>query len=235
MLILALDTSGKSLSAALARDGELIGEATLAIGLRHSATALPLIHDLCERCGIAYPEIDAYACAIGPGSYTGIRIGVSLIKGMAYAAGKPAVGISSLEALAAGAGPAADGFVLPLVDARSGRVFCSAHRQGEAILAEGNRQQSQFASALEPHLLAVAPERRRLVLVGDGAPGYAAPEYWPGAVGVIDAGMAFRWPRAAIVARLADARLQAGGDFSPFQLDANYISLSQAERLHRPT
>lgn len=234
MLILALDTSGKSLSAALVRDGELLGETILAIGLRHSATALPLVHDLCTRCGADYPDIDAYACAIGPGSYTGIRIGVSLIKGMAYAAGRPAVGISSLDALAAGLGPAGDAFVVPLVDARSGRIFCSALRSGSAILPEGNRLQTQLAAQLEPHLMATTADRRRLILVGDGSTAFADPLLWPGAASVTDAGMAFRWPRAAVIAHLAAARLAAGGDFSAFALDASYVSPSQAERLHSP-
>lgn len=234
MLILALDTSGKSLSAALMRDGELLGEATLDIGLRHSATALPLIHDLCERCGIRYDAVDAYACAAGPGSYTGIRIGISLIKGMAYAANRPAVGVSSLDTLAAGLGPAGDAFVLPLLDARSGRLFCSVHHHGSLILPEGNRLQAQLAEQLEPHLLAMAPEQRRLILIGDGAAAYAEPSCWPGANSAMDAGPAFRWPRAAIVAVLAAERLQKGGDFSPFRLDASYISPSQAERLRTP-
>ena len=234
MLILALDTSGQSLSAALTRDGELLGEATLAIGLRHSATALPLVHDLCSRCCVDYSMVDAYACAIGPGSYTGIRIGVSLIKGMAYAAGRPAVGISSLATLCAGLGPAGDAFVLPLLDARSGRLFCSLQHNGATLLEEGNRQQPQLAALVATHLMAAASDKRRLVLLGDGAAGYADLACWPGALEVVDAGMAFRWPRAAVVARLAAERLQAGGDFSPFHLDANYVSLSQAERLHKP-
>ncbi len=233
MLILALDTSGKSLSVALNRDGELLGEATLNIGLRHSVTALPLIHDLCARCEVDYAAVDAYACAIGPGSYTGIRIGISTIKGMAYAAGRPAVGISSLEALTAGLGPVTGAVILPLLDARSGRLFSCAYQDGELILPEANRQQAELAVMLEPKLLAAAPEQRKLILLGDGAFTFADLAFWPGALQVEDAGSAFRWPRASVIARLAADRLQTGGDFSPFELTANYVSLSQAERLRR--
>ena len=233
MLILAIDTSGRSLSVALTRAGELLGETTLNIGLRHSVTALPLIHDLCARCEVEYEAIDAYACAIGPGSYTGIRIGISTIKGMAYAAKKPAVGISSLEVLAAGAGPASGAYILPMLDARGSRLFSCVYKNGRLILPEDNLQQTRLAALLEPLLLADDPEQRRLLLTGDGAAANASLAQWPGALQVEDAGYAFRWPRAAIIARLAAERLQTGGDFSPFLLAANYVSLSQAERLRR--
>lgn len=235
MLILALDTSGKSLSAALTRDGELVGESTLSIGLRHSATALPLIHDLCERCGVTYADIDAYACASGPGSYTGIRIGISLIKGMAYVESKPAVGISTLAALSEAVSLCgSDTIIVPLVDARSGRFFCSAETQGRILLPEGNRQQTELASELTPILLLRPAGSRKILLTGDGAAVHTDLLDWPGAETVADAGPAYRWPRATVVAALAQQALQAGGQFSPYRLEASYISPSQAERLRRP-
>lgn len=235
MLILALDTSGKSLSAALVRDGELIGESTLCIGLKHSATALPLIHDLCDRCGIGYPEIDLYACTVGPGSYTGIRIGISLIKGMAYAAGKPTVGVSTLKTLTA-AVPIADPetIIVPLLDARSGRYFCSASCGGQLLLPEGNRQLTELASELTGILQIRPAGFRKILLVGDGVAGHTDLSNWPGADIVRDAGPAFRWPRALKVASLALQCYSADDDFSPFRLEASYISPSQAERLRRP-
>lgn len=232
MLILALDTSGKSLSTALVRDGEIVGESLLNIGLRHSATALPLVRELCDRCGVLYPDIDAFACATGPGSYTGIRIGVSLVKGLAYAEGKPAIGISSLDALAKAVAPPDDEtVVVPMIDARSGRFFCSAVCQDRMILPEGNRLQRDLAAELAGLLADQPASGRRLLLTGDGAAAFLATGAWPGATSVADAGPAFRWPKASVIALLAQKRLQAGGDFSPFALEASYVSPSQAERL----
>jgi len=232
MLILALDTSGRSLSAALVRDDEIVGESLLNIGLRHSATALPLVRDLCDRCGVRYSDIDAFACATGPGSYTGIRIGVSLIKGLAYAEGKPAIGISSLEALAhAVVRPDDDAIIIPMIDARSGRLFCSAKCRDRAILPEGNRLQSELAFELAVILGDRPAADRRLLLTGDGAPSFLSLAAWPGAAAVLDAGPVFRWPKASTIALLAQKRLRAGGDFSPFALEASYVSPSQAERL----
>lgn len=234
MLILALDTSGKSLSAALTRDGELVGESTLCIGLKHSATALPLIHDLCVRCSVTYPDIDVYACAVGPGSYTGIRIGISLVKGMAYASGKPAIGISTLAALTT-AVPIndPDTIIVPLLDARSGRFFCSASCGGQLLLPEGNRPLTGLAAELTGILQTRPAGSRKILLVGDGASGHADLSSWPGADTVQDAGPAFRWPRAVVVAALAQQRFSADEDLSPFRLEASYISPSQAERLRR--
>ena len=234
MLILALDTSGKSLSAALTRDGEIVGESTLSIGLRHSATALPMVHDLCERCGIAYPEIDLYACTTGPGSYTGIRIGISLIKGMAYAAKKPAVGISTLAALTRAMEPFShEAIIVSMVDARSNRLFCSASGQGGILVPAGNRLQSELASELARILRDRPVGDRQLILTGDGAPAYANTTAWPEASSVRDAGPAFRWPRAMVIAELARQTYEAGGDFSPFLMEASYLSPSQAERMRQ--
>jgi tRNA threonylcarbamoyladenosine biosynthesis protein TsaB len=232
MLILALDTSGKSLSTALVRDDEIVGESLLNIGLRHSATALPLVRDLCDRCGVRYSDIDAFACATGPGSYTGIRIGISLVKGLAYAEGKPAVGVSTLDALArAVARPDDDAVVVPMIDARSGRFFCSAVHQDRTILPEGNRMQRELAAELADLIADRPASGRRLLLTGDGATAFLATEAWPGATSVADAGPAFRWPKSSVIALLAQKRLQAGGDCSPFALEATYVSPSQAERL----
>ena len=234
MLILALDTSGKSISAAVTRDGEIIGDSTFSIGLKHSSTAMPLIHDLCRRCGILYPDIDAYACAVGPGSYTGIRIGISLIKGMAYAGNRPAVGISSLAALAAAVKPFEDNrVIIPLIDAGKGRLFCSVLYQGRTLITEGNRQQADLAEQMSSILQTIQSDSRKILLTGDGAKGYSDLRLWPGASWITDAGPAFRWPRAAIIAALAEAELQTGDEFSPFLLEASYISLSQAERLRQ--
>ena len=234
MLILALDTSGKSLSVALARDEEPIAQCTLSIGLKHSATALPMIHDLCDRCGVTQNDIDAYACAIGPGSYTGIRIGVSLIKGLSYANRKPAVGVSTLAALAkAVQGTDDTSIIIPMIDARSGRFFSCAQCGPQLLVPEGNRHQLELAELLKDILSGRPTGERKLLLIGDGASGYAKTDDWPGAEAVLDAGPAFRWPSALVVALMAREKLMSGGDFSPFLLEASYLSPSQAERMRR--
>ena len=100
MLILALESSAKAASAALCRDGVLIAQSQQCSGLTHSCTLLPMAEQMLKDTNIALSDVDAIAVARGPGSFTGIRIGVSTAKGLAWGAQKPAIGVSTLEAMA---------------------------------------------------------------------------------------------------------------------------------------
>lgn len=100
MLILAIDTSGHTASAALLEDNTLRGQVSLYTLRTHSQVMLPLCRQLLENAGVALPDIDLFAVADGPGSYTGLRIGISAVKGMAFALDKPCAGISTLEGMA---------------------------------------------------------------------------------------------------------------------------------------
>lgn len=100
MKILAIDTSAAAVSAAIVDDGKILAEEYLNIGLTHSQTLLPVIDDVLKNAKISINEIDMLASSNGPGSFTGVRIGVSTVKGMGLAADVPCVGVSTLEALA---------------------------------------------------------------------------------------------------------------------------------------
>lgn len=100
MKILAIDTSAAAVSAAIVDDGKILAEEYLNIGLTHSQTLLPVIDNVLKNAKISINEIDMLASSNGPGSFTGVRIGVSTVKGMGLAADVPCVGVSTLEALA---------------------------------------------------------------------------------------------------------------------------------------
>ncbi len=100
MKVLALDSSAKSASVAIVEDGFIIGEFFINTSLTHSQTLVPMIDDLLKNTKWSLDEMDAFAVSAGPGSFTGIRIGISVIKGMAMALDKPCFGVSTLEALA---------------------------------------------------------------------------------------------------------------------------------------
>ena len=113
MLILALESSAKAASVALCRDGVLIAQSQQCSGLTHSCTLLPMAEQMLKNTDTKLADVDAIAVARGPGSFTGVRIGVSTAKGLAWGAQKPAIGVSTLEAmayhgLAAGEGAAMD-------------------------------------------------------------------------------------------------------------------------------
>jgi len=99
MMLLALDTTAAVATAALFRDGVLVAEREADAGKKHAETALPLIEALLEENGVSIDQIDQFAVDIGPGSFTGVRIGVSLINALAFASGKGVVPVDSLETL----------------------------------------------------------------------------------------------------------------------------------------
>lgn len=122
MLILGFESSAKAASVAICRDGKLISQYSQASGLTHSRTLLPMAEDMLKNAELSLKDVDALAVAHGPGSFTGIRIGVSTVKGLAWALDKPCVGVSTLEAMA-WHGLAAGGYICPVMDARRNQVY----------------------------------------------------------------------------------------------------------------
>ena len=122
MLILAFESSARAASAALLKDGKLLSQYTQCSGLTHSRTLLPMGEDMLKNAELTLNDVDLIAVAHGPGSFTGIRIGVSMVKGLAWALDKPCVGVSTLEAMA-WHGLSAGGLICPVMDARRSQVY----------------------------------------------------------------------------------------------------------------
>ena len=121
MNILALDTAGKTAAVAVMQQDILRYETASNTGLTHSETLLPMVDTALRACGLTAAQIDLYAVTIGPGSFTGLRIGLSAVKGLAFAANTPCAGVSTLAALAWGM--AGQGTVVGALDARRGQVY----------------------------------------------------------------------------------------------------------------
>ena len=122
-LIIAVESTASGASAAVTRGKELLGCTTLYAGSStHSVTLLPLLDTLLTQLSLSVGDADAFAAAVGPGSFTGVRIGVSLIKGLAFGSGKPCVAVPTLEALALGV-RGLGGILCPVLDARRGQVY----------------------------------------------------------------------------------------------------------------
>ena len=165
MLILAFESSAKSASVALVKDGELLSQYSQCSALTHSRTLLPMAEDMLKNAEVQLSEVDLIAVAHGPGSFTGIRIGVSTVKGLSWAADKPCVGVSTLEAMA-WHGLLSGGYVCPVMDARRQQVYNALFK-----IEDGKPQRITDDRPIA--LTQLADEVRALgapvLLVGDGA------------------------------------------------------------------
>jgi len=147
MILLALDTTAAVATAALFRDGTLIAEREADAGKKHAETALPLIEALLEENGVTIDQIDAFAVDIGPGSFTGVRIGVSLVNALAFAAEKPVTAIDSLLTLALSAGET-DQPVCAIIDARNGNAYAALYQAGKTLIEPCAVETKPFLSTL---------------------------------------------------------------------------------------
>lgn len=163
MLILALESSAKAASVALMEDEKLIAQYSQCSGLTHSRTLLPMVDDMLKNTENTIAGVDLIAVAHGPGSFTGIRIGVSTVKGLAWAADKMCVGVSTLEAMA-WHGVSAGGLICPVMDARRSQVYNALFE-----ITEGRPQRLCEDRAIALSELAGEIRGKNVFLVGDGA------------------------------------------------------------------
>ncbi|MCI2035664.1 MAG: tRNA (adenosine(37)-N6)-threonylcarbamoyltransferase complex dimerization subunit type 1 TsaB [Oscillospiraceae bacterium] len=165
MTILAIDSSATAASAALTRDGKVLGEFYCNVGLTHSQTLMPMVRDLLKNTRVGLEKVDLFAVSAGPGSFTGIRIGVASIKGLAFPSGKPCVGVSTLEAIAQNLSHL-DCTVCAVMDARCGQVYNAVFRSEGGRLERLTADRAISAEDLAKECKEYA---KPLFLVGDGA------------------------------------------------------------------
>ena len=165
MLTLAFESSAKAASVALCQDGSLLSQSLQCTGLTNSRTLLPMAEDLLKNTGYTMADIDLFAVARGPGSFTGIRIGVSAVKGLSWAADKPCIGVSTLAAMAWN-GISAGGLICAVMDARRFEVYQAFFRieEGRPVRLCPDR-----AISLEVRAEELAASSDVPFLVGDGA------------------------------------------------------------------
>lgn len=166
MLILAFESSAKAASVALCDGGNLIAQTTQNCGLTHSVTLLPMAQALLKNSGCDLSDIELFAVAHGPGSFTGIRIGVSAVKGLAWAGNKSAVGVSTLKAMAYnGLAFGEDALLCCVMDARRSQVY-------NALFTVRGGRPERLCADRAASLEELAGELRRLerpaYLIGDG-------------------------------------------------------------------
>ena len=231
MKILAIDTTSPIASAAVWEDGRQRVSFTVNGTLSHSVTMLPMIDASLTALGFRLADMDVLACTAGPGSFTGVRIGVSTLKGLAFADGKPCVGVSTLAALAAGLG-GFPGFIVPVMNARRGQVYTAIFSSdGTTVRRETEDELVPFAD-LEDRLRAMA-DGRPVYFTGDGCD-MAREQSTLG--NVRETPEPLRYLNAYYVASLAAELLcavpepQRADAFAPAKLTPVYLRKPQAER-----
>ena len=225
MKILAFETSAKAGSVALMENGVLLGENYQNTGLTHSQTVMTMAEDLLKACGVAASCVDAVAVAAGPGSFTGVRIGVAAAKGFAWGAQLPCYGVSTLEAMALGLG-VYDGYVCPVMDARRSQVY------NALFLAEGGkltRITDDRAIALADLAEELKILSKPIFLVGDGSI-LCYNTLQEQVSGLVLPSEHKMHQRACGVALAAEQAVLAGEPSNAGDLTPNYLRLSQAER-----
>ena len=225
MLILALESSAKAASVALCRDGVLIAQSQQCSGLTHSCTLLPMAEQMLKNTDTKLADVDAIAVARGPGSFTGVRIGVAAAKGFAWGRDIPCCGVSTLEAMAWQASEFS-GIVCCAMDARRSQVY---HARFLAENGTLTRLCPDCAVSLDEVRLALENCEKPKIMVGDGAQ-LCYNTFGTEISGCMLAPEHRRMQRASGVALAARRLLSEGADCSGAALAPNYLRLSQAER-----
>lgn len=230
MKILALETSAKAVSAAVTENGRLLCSGYQDTGLTHSRTLMPIVEHILKNAGLTVQDCDAVAVAAGPGSFTGIRIGVSAAKGLAFAADKPAVGVSTLAAMARNVA-FFGGLIVCAMDARRNQIYNALFEAQDGVPV---RLIPDRAISLEDLAEELRANPRPKTVVGDGGALTAA--------FLTEAGIPCRlapphlvMQNAAGVALEAELQAAAGGLVSPQELEPVYLRPPQAQRLQERT
>lgn len=223
MKILAFDSTALTASVALSDDERLIASYTLNNGNTHSRNLLPMAESVLLMCGISVDDVDMFACSAGPGSFTGVRIGVATVKGLAFGRGKPCMGVSTLAALAYNL-RGFEGIICPVMNARRSQVYTAVFRSDGKKLSRLHEDCAISASELDGILASLGEPVR---LCGDGIDvaiaGFSKTE-------VIPTPEEMKYQSAYSVAQTALAMYRRGVSCDDAGLVPVYLRPSQAER-----
>lgn len=230
MLILGIDTTTLSCSVALLQGENLLAEMTLNIKKTHSERLMPLLDQLLSESAIEREQIEAIAAAAGPGSFTGLRIGLSTARALAQGLNIPAVPVCTLEAIAE-AVPTPDTLICPILDARRSQLYCALYQRAVEPPHPLETLLEPDARTLTTLLEYLRADNRPVVFLGEGLNSYAAELQHSLHGRAVIAPAPFRLCRAAFVALRGQTLLQANPQASYLELLPRYLRRPEAERL----
>ena len=226
-LILAVDTSAKPVSCALAEDGRVLASFSANTGLTHSQTLMPMIENLLTVAEKKVGDLDAVAVNAGPGSFTGVRIGVSAVKGLAFTGDLPCVAVSTLESMAENTAAVPGAIICCLMDARCQQVYGALFEKSEdGSVCRLSEDEALTVAQMGERIAAL---EKPVVLVGDGSE--MCYRVWKDTISsVYLAPPSVRYQSAAATAVIACRRFAEGKTISAEELLPLYLRLPQAER-----
>jgi tRNA threonylcarbamoyladenosine biosynthesis protein TsaB len=227
MTVLAIETATRCVGCALWDEGAPLASFTLVAGPRHAEVLMPAIDELCRRAGLSAADIEAVAVDVGPGLFTGLRVGLATARTIAIARGLPAVGVTSLEALAH-PHRRRPGLVAAVVDARRGEVYWALYRSDGTDMQELRPPSLATPEQLASELAGLSPAP---LAVGDGAWRYREPIE---SAGARSGGPLDLWPSPTVIAELGTARLAGVGPVSPLPDGAQAVAHPWFESLPLP-
>lgn len=225
MRILALETSAKSVSAAVVDHGAVLAHSFQRTALTHSRTLLPMVDAMLQNAELPLQTVDVFAVASGPGSFTGLRIGVSALKGLAWAENKPCVGVSTLLAMAQNLAHT-DALLVCAMDARRNQVYNALFSAQHGALT---RLTEDRALGLDELAAELKSNRQTKLILGDGAE-LAFGELTRRGIPCVLAPEPLRYQNAVGVALAAEEIALSGHAVSAQELSISYLRISQAER-----
>lgn len=226
-IVLAVDTSAKPVSCAIAQDDRILGSFFANNGLTHSQTLMPIIEHLLSITGLTIDQIDAVAVNAGPGSFTGVRIGVSAVKGIAFTNDLPCISVSTLESMAQQVAVLPGTLICGAMDARCQQVYTALFVKNEA--GEIERLTSDAAMSLTELQTLLLELNKPIILVGDGSE--LAYKTLKESVSQISlAPPAVRYQNACGTALIAVKKIANDETISAEELLPEYLRLPQAER-----
>ncbi len=223
MKVLGIDTSAVVCSVALVSDDETIASKTLSDGLTHSETLLPLVKEILEESKTMLSDLDGIAISHGPGSFTGLRIGISAVKGLAISHGIPCIGVSTIEALAMNAIDFEGTLVCPVMDARRGEFYNGLFRIENGNLIRLCEDRAIPGEAIAQELTAY----ENVMILGDGSDKFIQQNSdFSECIAPLD----LRYQSGCSVAKLGLRSIKSGISTSCTSLSPKYLRLPQAER-----
>lgn len=226
MIILAFDSTAKAASVAVCDGEKLLALYNIDNGLTQSELLLPMAENMLKCLKLNFSDVDLLACAVGPGSFTGVRIGVALVKGIAFGRNIPCVAVSTLDELAENLS-GLDGIIVPCMDARRQQVYTATYRGKDGKLEKLTEDRAVAISELAEELKAYSNEP--IYLSGDG---YDVAKRTLSDMGikVCDTPGLLITENAYSIAKIAKRKFDTGEYLTDLEIAPTYLRMPQAER-----